>query len=317
MPRKRLRILTWHLHGNYLYYLTQAPHEFYVVSRPGRPPGYAGRSGRLPWGDNVHDAPVERLKDMEFDCVLYQSRAHYLADRYELLTPAQQRLPGIYLEHDPPQEHPTNTPHPARDNGAMLVHVTAFNALMWDSGAAQTRVIEHGVMLPEEVAYTGERPRGIVVVNCLKRRGRRLGADVYGAARSEVPLDLVGMESGDVEGGLGEIPNLELPGFMARYRFFFNPIRYTSLGLAVVEAMMIGMPVVGLATTEMATVIRNGVNGYTDTSVPALVEAMKHLIAHPREAVRWGKGARRLAEERFNIRRFVSDWNDAFAEVTA
>ena len=24
----RLRILTWHVHGNYLYYLTQVPHEF-------------------------------------------------------------------------------------------------------------------------------------------------------------------------------------------------------------------------------------------------------------------------------------------------
>jgi hypothetical protein len=317
MPRKRLRILTWHVHGNYLYYLTQAPHEFYVVSRPGRPPGYAGRSGRLPWGDNVHDAPAERLKDMEFDCVLYQARAHYLSDRHELLSPAQQRLPGIYLEHDPPQEHPTNTAHPARDNGAMLVHVTAFNALMWDSGPAPTRVIEHGVMLPEGVTYTGEHPRGIVVVNCLRRRGRRLGADVYGAVRAEVPLDLVGMESDEVEGGLGEVPNLELPGFMARYRFFFNPIRYTSLGLAVVEAMMAGMPVVGLATTEMATVVKNGVNGYVDTGIPALVATMNRLLDDPREAADLGANARRCAQERFNIQRFVGEWNEAFAEVTA
>jgi hypothetical protein len=317
MPRKRLRILTWHIHGNYLYYLTQAPHEFYVVSRPGRPPGYAGRSGRLPWGGNVHDAPADGLKDMEFDCVLYQAAAHYLSDRYELLSSAQQRLPGIYLEHDPPQQHPTNTAHPARDNGTLLVHVTSFNALMWDSGAAPTRVIEHGVLVPEGVGYTGATPRGIVVVNCLKRRGRRLGADVYGAARSKVPLDLVGMESEDVEGGLGEIPNLDLAPFMAQYRFFFNPIRYTSLGLAVVEAMMIGMPVIGLATTEMATVVRNGVNGYIDTSVPALVEMMNRLLDDPREAADLGANAQRYARERFNIGRFVADWNEAFAEVTA
>lgn len=317
MPRDRLRILTWHLHGNYLYYLTQAPHDFYVVSRPGRPPGYAGRSGRLPWGDNVHDAPAERLKEMQFDCILYQSRSHYLADRYELLTAGQQRLPSIYLEHDPPQEHPTNTCHPAGGNGMLLVHVTPFNALMWDSGAAPTRVIEHGVMLPEGVAYTGEYLRGITVVNCLKRRGRRLGADVYGAVRAEVPLDLVGMESGDVDGGLGEIPNLDLPGFMARYRFFFNPIRYTSLGLAVVEAMMAGVPVVGLATTEMATVVKNGVNGYVDTGIPALVESMNRLLDDPREAAGLGANARRYAQERFNIGRFVADWNEAFSEVTA
>ena len=29
---RRLRILTWHVHGNYLYYLTQVPHDFYIVA---------------------------------------------------------------------------------------------------------------------------------------------------------------------------------------------------------------------------------------------------------------------------------------------
>ncbi|MFX6149390.1 glycosyltransferase, partial [Acinetobacter baumannii] len=77
----------------------------------------------------------------------------------------------------------------------------------------------------------------------------------------QVPLDLVGMGAEEA-GGLGEVPNPELAAFIAHYRFFFNPIRYTSLGLAVVEAMMIGMPVVGMATTEMSTAIRNEYNGY-------------------------------------------------------
>ncbi len=53
-------------------------------------------------------------------------------------------------------------------------------------------------------------------------------------------------------GGLGEVRHVELAAFAARYRFFFNPIRYTSLGLAVIEAMMVGMPIVALATTEMS-----------------------------------------------------------------
>jgi hypothetical protein len=29
-----LKILTWNTHGSYLYYLTQAPHEFHVLSAP-------------------------------------------------------------------------------------------------------------------------------------------------------------------------------------------------------------------------------------------------------------------------------------------
>ncbi len=98
-------------------------------------------------------------------------------------------------------------------------------------------------------------------MNNLARRGRRLGADVFERVRQEVPLDLVGMDATSL-GGLGEVPPTELAAFEARYRFFFNPIRYTSLGLAVIEAMMLGMPIIGLATTEMATAIENGVSGY-------------------------------------------------------
>ncbi len=58
--RRRLRILTWHVHGNYLYYLTQAPHDFFLVTRPGHPPGSAGKVGALPWGDNVHEVADRR-----------------------------------------------------------------------------------------------------------------------------------------------------------------------------------------------------------------------------------------------------------------
>jgi glycosyltransferase involved in cell wall biosynthesis len=192
--------------------------------------------------------------------------------------------------------------------------VTPFNRLMWDNGDVPTRVIDHGVLVPEGVRYTGELERGIVVVNNLGRRGRRLGPDVYEKVKEHIPLDLVGMNSLDL-GGLGEVLPMELAAFECRYRFFFNPIRYTSLGLAVCEAMMLGMPVVGLATTEMATAIQNGVSGFVDTDVSKLVEQMKRLLLDPAEARRLGESARTYALERFNIQRFVRDWEAVFAEV--
>jgi glycosyltransferase involved in cell wall biosynthesis len=117
-------------------------------------------------------------------------------------------------------------------------------------------------------------------------------------------------------GGLGEVFPPDLPAFEARYRFFFNPIRYTSLGLAVVEAMTVGMPVVGLATTEMAAAVKNGVSGYVDTDVRRLIGPMRELLADPAEARRLGEGARRYALERFHIGRFVRDWEETFALVT-
>jgi glycosyltransferase involved in cell wall biosynthesis len=225
-------------------------------------------------------------------------------------------LPKIYLEHDPPRQHATDELHPADDPNMLIVHVTAFNALMWRHERSPTRIIEHGVVAPDGVAYRGELPRGIVVVNHLARRGRRLGHDLFLAARAAVPLDLIGMGAEEA-GGIGEIKHEELPSFTARYRFFFNPIRYTSLGLAVVEAMMIGLPIVGLATTELVTVVRNGEMGFVDTSLERLVPRMRELVANPSEARRLGAAARKYARERFGIGRFVSDWNAALTAAVS
>lgn len=310
-----LRVLTWHVHGSYMYYLAHASHEFYLPVRAGRPEGYGGRSGTLPWPDNVREVDADAVRGMAFDLVLYQSHRNYLVDRHEILSDEQQQLPRIYLEHDPPREHPTDTPHPVDDPGALIVHVTAFNELMWDSNRTPTRVIEHGVTVADGAAYSGELARGAAVVNGLRRRGRRLGVDVFERARADVPIDLAGMGSGEF-GGAGDLSRRDLARFVCERRFFFNPIRYTSLGLSVCEAMMLGAPVIGLATTEMTTVIENGASGYIDTSVDRLTERMRELMGDPAEARRLGEGARAAALERFNIERFARDWDDAFAFVT-
>lgn len=310
-----LKILTWHTHGSYLYYLSQAPHEFYVLSKPGRPAGYGGRCGPIPWGPNVHDMPADSVRKHEFDCIVFQDDDQYDKDQYELLSAAQRALPRIYIEHDPPRQHPTDTVHPVDDPGVLLVHVTHFNNLMWDSGRTPTTVIEHGVRIPKGVVYGGELARGLSIINNLRQRGRRLGADIYAQARDTVPLDLVGMDSQSL-GGVGDIAHPELPAFAARYRFLFNPIRYTSLGLSVIEAMMIGLPVVALATTEMVTVIENGENGFIDTNAEALHMYMQELVRNPALARHLGANAQRRARERFGIDRFAADWNTALRHVT-
>lgn len=186
---------------------------------------------------------------------------------------------------------------------------------MWDSSDVRTRVIEHGVVAPEHALYRGELARGITVVNHLQKRGRRVGADLYRWAEQQVPLDLIGMDS-KIMGGLGEIPNEDVPEYMARYRFFFSPIRYASLGLSLVEAMMAGLPVVGLATTELPNVITNGVSGWVDSRRDRLIDCMHELIHDSDLARQWGLAARKTALARFSIERYVDDWNSLLALLT-
>jgi glycosyl transferase family 1 len=311
---RRPRVLTWHVHGSYLAYLSRGDYDLYLPVRPGRPHPYGGRTASFDWPDSVHEVAVEDVPRLNLDCVLYQSRTNWLEDRFDILSAAQRRLPSIYLEHDPPLQHPAQTRHVVDDPDVLLVHVTHFNSLMWDGGRTPTRVILHGVAAPDAVAWSGELDRGLTVVNNLYRRGRRTGPDVFDRARAAVPLDLLGMASEDGD-GIGEVPLREVPALAATYRFFFNPIRYTSLGLAVCEAMTLGMPVVALATTEQSVVLQDGVTGFLDTDLDRLIVGMRALLEDRALAERMGAAARERARDLFDLHRFVHEWEQTFRDV--
>jgi glycosyltransferase involved in cell wall biosynthesis len=312
--RKRIKVFSWHIHGSYLYYLSQGDFDIYVPLKENKSTGYIGRGTTFPFGNNVFEVPVDKVKELPLDCILFQTPQNYLHDQFEILSAEQRLLPKIYLEHDPPQGIPTDTPHVVlNDPEITLVHVTHFNKLMWNNGKAQTHVIDHGIT-PSSVKYSGVLDRGIVIINNLQERGRRLGLDIYLEVREHVPIDLIGMDTKKL-GGLGEILHPQLPDFLKQYRFFFNPIRYTSLGLAVLEAMMVGLPVVGLATTEMVTVIQNGHNGILHTDISYLIGEMKKLIEDPAYAARLGNAGKQTVTERFNIQRFKSDWYELLSRV--
>lgn len=312
--QKKLKVFTWHIHGSYLFYLSQGNYDIYIPTKNEKTEGYYGRGETFPFGDNIIEIPADEVKQHEFDCIVFQTNNNYLVDQYEILTEKQRALPRIYIEHDPPRQHPTDTKHVVNDEDVVLVHVTHFNRLMWDSNNTPTLVIEHGVTDPG-MSYKGDLDRGIVVINNLPARGRLLGHDIFMHVRKHVPLDLVGMGTGEL--GLGEVLHPQLPKFQSRYRFFFNPIRYTSLGLAICEAMMMGIPVVGLATTELSAVIENGVSGFIHTDVEYLVEKMKLLISEPQLAREIGTKGREVALQRFGIQRFTNDWENLFTEVTS
>jgi len=308
----RLRIFTWHIHGSYLFYLSQGNFDIYIPVTDEKKEGYYGRGETFPFGPNVIEVPASEVRNLEFDCILYQTNTNYLKDQYEVLSEEQRELPRIYLEHDPPRQHPTDTRHVVNDPGMLLVHVTHFNSLMWDNNETPVKVIEHGVIVPD-IPYSGELEKGIVVINNLPARGRLLGFDLFKEVSKHVPVDLIGM--GTEEYGIGEVLHPQLPEFISKYRFFFNPIRYTSLGLSVCEAMMLGVPVVGMATTEMVTTIQNGVNGFLDTNIDKVIKSMKMLLDDRELAHRIGEKGRETANERFTISRFTADWEKTFRQV--
>lgn len=308
-----MNVLTWHIHSSYLYALSQVPVDWFLPVSSERPDGYGGKKLDMP--ANVHDVPADRVRDLDLDAVIYQLPKNYVEDQFEILSPAQQHLPRLYIEHNTPRPHAVATPHIVDDPNVLLVHVTHYNRLMWDNGRTPTVVIEHSVAVDPSIQATGELARGITVCNGMAQRPRISGLDLMQQARQQgIPLDVAGLDSERFE-GLGDIPYRELHARMARYRFLFSPMRYTSLPLAVIEAMTVGLPIIALATTELPTVIQNGVNGYCSCRPEELIAHMRHLLADPAEARRLRDNARRSARQRFGIERFAREWQAALGRA--
>jgi hypothetical protein len=312
----RLKILIWHVHGSYLNALTRVEHDWYLPVRADRASGYIGKGETFDHPDWVHEVPAERIRDLDLDLIIFQSPRNLEIDQYEILSLEQQALPRIYIEHNTPRPHPVDTRHPVTDPRTLLVHVTPFNRLMWDNGDVPTAVIEHSVAIDPGAEYRGRLERGITVINGPQRRPRIAGFDLFLRARERIPLDIAGMETEEF-GGLGDIPYRHLHRRVAEYRFLYSPMRYTSLPLAVIEAMTLGMPVVALPTTELPSVIEHGRSGFLSCELEEQVEYMRYLIAHPDQARAMGTRARETAERRFGLDRFARDWNAAFGRSIA
>jgi glycosyltransferase involved in cell wall biosynthesis len=308
---RRLKILIWHVHGSYLNTLGSLEHDWFLPLMPG---SYGGRGPAFDGHRAMHEVPAEQVRDLDLDLIIFQTPGNYHEDQFAILSEEQRRLPKIYLEHNTPRPHPTDSRHPVDDPNVLLVHVTHFNRLMWDNGRTPTMVIEHSVAIDAGASYQGWREEGLTVINGMQKRPRIAGYDIFLQAREQVPLTCAGMQTEEL-GGLGDLSYRHLHRTMAEYRFLFSPMRYTSLPLAVIEALAIGMPVVALATTELPTVIEDGVHGFISCEVERLIDRMRFLLAEPEEARRLGANGRALARERFSLERFKADWNRAFAEA--
>jgi glycosyltransferase involved in cell wall biosynthesis len=310
-----VRILVWHVHGSWTTALVQGSHEYLVPVLPERGPDGRGRARTWDWPASAVEVTPEEAAAAELDLVILQRPDELAGLATEWLggrAPGRD-LPAVYVEHNAPQGRITEMRHPAADRPDLtLVHVTHFNDLFWDSGSTPTRVIEHGIVDPGH-RFTGELERAAVVVNEARRRGRVTGTDLLGGLNGQVPLDIFGMDAAAL-GGIEDLPQERLHTEMARRRAYLHPIRWTSLGLSLIEAMHLGMPVVALATTEVPEAVPAQA-GIVSTRVDTLRAGLRRLMEDPEEAERRGRAGREAALERYGLERFLADWDRLLEEV--
>lgn len=308
-----MRILLWHVHGSWTTGFVRGGHDYLVPVLPDRGPDGRGRARTWDWPASVREVTPEEAREAAVDVVVLQRPQELsLAERWLGRRPGRD-LPAIYLEHTAPQGRIAEMRHPAAGRPDLtVVHVTHFNALFWDTGRTPVRVIEHGVVDPG-YRYTGESARAAVVVNEPARRGRVTGTDLIGPLGARVPIDLFGMGASAL-GGIEDLPQDALHDAMARRRVYLHPVRWTSLGLSLIEAMHLGMPVVALATTEVAEAVPEAA-GVVTNRLPALAEALEWLAGDAAAAEAMGRAARAAALARYGLGRFLSDWDAVLEEA--
>jgi hypothetical protein len=309
-----VRVLLWHVHGAWTTAFVHGRHEYVVPVLPDRGPDGRGRAQTYTWPEDVREVRPDELRDLDLDAVILQ-RPHeleHLAEDWLGRRPGRD-VPALYVEHNAPQGRINEMRHPAagRDD-LQVVHVTHFNALFWDTDGTPTRVIEHGIVDPGP-RYTGELPRAAVVVNEARRRARVTGTDLIAELAGDVPVDLFGIDAAAL-GGIEDLPQDRLHDEMARRRVYLHPIRWTSLGLSLLEAMHLGMPVVALGTTEVGEAVPAGA-GLVSTRPEVLREGVAALVADPERAREAGRLARAAALHRYGLDRFLADWDALLAEV--
>ncbi|WP_214407813.1 glycosyltransferase [Pseudonocardia lacus] len=324
-----MRILIWHVHGSWTTAFVQGGHDYLIPTLPERGPWGGGRPAAWQWPAGAVEVAPGDLADADVDLVVLQRPEELdLAARWLGRTPGRD-VPAVYLEHNAPRGHAATSRHPVADRSdLLLVHVTHFNALMWDAGSTPTAVVEHGVIDPG-YRYTGELTAAAAVINEPVRRGRITGTDLLPGLAAGAPLDVFGIGVNGLPAHLrddlgvdpavaariravGDLPQGRMHDELARRRVYLHTSRWTSLGLSLIEAMLLGMPVVVLNTTEASEAVPDGV-GVRSTDPARLRDGLRELVADPAAAAEAGRRARQAALSRYGLDRFLADW-DALLE---
>jgi hypothetical protein len=312
-----VRVLVWHIHGSYATALFSGPHTYLIPTIPGAPAPYDGTQPLRGWSEAVVEIAPADVATAEVDVVVLQRPEEFELARVMLGGRVPGRdVPVVYLEHNTSRAGIEQMRHPMADrDDVLLVHVTHFNAVMYDNGGTRTRVIEHGIPDPG-YRFTGEVAAAVCAINEPVRRARVTGSDLLAplSQRSGARIDLFGIAA-ELMGGR-DLDPVTLHVEMPKRRAYVHPHRWTSLGLTLLEAMHLGLPPVMLSTTEAAEVLpADAVVMSNDLDV--LARALRQLVADPDEARERGLLARKAVQDRFALRRFLDDWDAVLAEAVA
>lgn len=124
--------------------------------------------------------------------------------------------------------------------------------------------------------------------------------------------------------GLSEIVSMpgwrdDIPALLSSLTLFVSTARCEPFGLAIVEAMAAGLPIVATASEGALEIIEDGKSGkLVPTDDPeALAEAINNLLDDPLARLRLGRNAQLVARDRYSLEWMAKETEKVYGEVLA
>lgn len=147
---------------------------------------------------------------------------------------------------------------------------------------------------------------------------------VIGEDKSPQRENRKALESLVAELGLNEIATMpgwsdDMPALLSSLTLFVSAARSEPFGLAIVEAMAAGLPIVATKSEGALEIIENGFSGklVPADDPEALAQAINELLDDPLECSRLSRNAQHAARERFSLMRMAHDIERVYREVLA
>ncbi|MEN3304526.1 MAG: hypothetical protein V7603_728 [Micromonosporaceae bacterium] len=196
-------------------------------------------------------------------------------------------------------------------------------------GRGSVQVIHNGVPAPVDAGQAGS---GGLLIGSVGRLDRVKGHDVLVRALAKVPDARAAIVGAGAERDalqrlateLGVADRVRLPGrsdrvagLLAGFDVYCQPSRYEGLGLALIEAMLAGLPCVASRVGGIPEVLGDCGLLVPPDDPDALADALAVLEADPALRASLGTRARRRARAEFGVARMAGRYQELWARVLA
>lgn len=313
---KKLNILTFATHERYEENLCKTGHNFYSLAI-----GKTWDTDYAPVPNNYHI--VDRIPDyIDFDLILTHTscdrmiKAHHHLTGSEVSQGNKTGIPILRHTHvlpdvrfDVPSQIASFQQYP-RDNDSFI---SAYNMSQWGSDGAN--VVEHGVDTEFWSQGADSRSRELYclsVVNEFPSRDWCCGFNLWKEVTSGIArCHLVGKCTGEHAGFSQPAQCREhLRDIYQTAAVFLNTSLHSPVPSVLLEAMSCGCAVVSTNNCMIPEIIENGKNGLVSNDPQELKGFLQLLLKDHDLAKELGENARKTIVEKYNLKRFVDNWNN-------